>query len=311
VDDVGEDRSLSIPAGLAGERIDVALARLLGLSRTKAADLVATGAVALDGKHANKGDRVDEGQWLELHLPDPKPSQLTAPQPVDGLVIMYEDDDVVVVDKPAGVAAHPSPGWEGLTVIGGLMATGHQVATAGAAERQGIVHRLDVGTTGLMAVAKTNRAYTELKAQFKQRTVDKVYRALVQGHPDPLRGTIDAPIGRHPKQDWRMAVVTNGRPSITHYDTEEAFAHASYLRIQLETGRTHQIRVHMTAMRHPCVGDVTYGADPTLSARLGLTRQGLHAAELSFDHPVSGDRVHLLSQDPPDLAAALCLLRGD
>lgn len=306
---MAEPRVLAVPEGLAGERIDVALSRLLGLSRTKAAELVAGGHVELDGRHAAKGDRVLEGQWLQVALPEPASALQVAPEPVEGLSIVFEDDEVVVVDKPAGVAAHPSPGWDGPTVIGGLLATGHQVATAGAAERQGVVHRLDVGTTGLMAVAKTDRAYASLKAQFRDRTVEKVYRAIVQGHPDPLSGTIDAPIGRHPRSDWRMAVVTGGRPSVTHYDTQEAFAHASYLRINLETGRTHQIRVHMSAMKHPCVGDTTYGADPTLSARLGLTRQALHAGELAFDLPSSGERIHLQSPNPPDMSVALTRLQ--
>ncbi len=305
---VPDSRSLAVPEGLAGERIDVALARLLGLSRTKAADMVASGAVELDGHAAAKGDRVHEGQWLDVSLDEPAPSVLANPEPVLGMSIVFEDDEVVVVNKPAGVAAHPSPGWSGPTVVGGLLATGHQLASAGAAERQGIVHRLDVGTTGLMMVAKSDRAYSALKEQFRDRTVDKVYRALVQGHPDPLSGTIDAPIGRHPRSDWRMAVVTGGRPSITHYDTQEAFPHASYLRINLETGRTHQIRVHMAAMKHPCVGDTTYGADPTLSKRLGLDRQALHAGELAFTHPASGERVRLTSDDPRDMVIALARL---
>src|SRR5207244_12644731 len=162
------------------------------------------------------------------------------------------------------------------------------VATSGAAERQGIVHRLDAGTTGLMVVAKSEPAYSALKRAFRERAVDKRYHALVQGHPDPLRGTVDAPIARHPSGDGRFAVLTGGRPSVTHYDTIEAFRAASLLDITLETGRTHQIRVHLAAVRHPCVGDLTYGADPTLAARLGLQRQWLHAYRLGFPHPAGG-----------------------
>jgi len=234
---VAEERSLPVPEGLDGERIDVALSRLLGLSRSKSAELVVAGHVDLSGRPASKGDRVEAGQWLAIRLPDPPaPPQIIA-EPVPGLRVVYDDADLVVVDKPAGVAAHPSPGWEGPTVIGGLAAAGYRIATSGAAERQGVVHRLDVGTTGLMAVAKTEAAYADLKRQFKDRSVDKVYRSIVQGHLDPLSGTIDAPIGRHPGADWRMAVVAGGRPSITHYDTLEAFAHASLVRIELETGR--------------------------------------------------------------------------
>ncbi len=224
--------------------------------------------------------------------------------------MVYEDDDLVVVDKPVGVAAHPSPGWTGPTVLGALAAAGVRVSTSGAAERQGIVHRLDVGTSGLMVVAKSEAAYSALKRAFKERTVDKTYHALVQGHPDPSRGTIDAPVGRHPVHDYRWAVVAEGKDSVTHYETIEAFAAASLLEVHLETGRTHQIRVHFSALRHPCVGDLTYGADPTLAARLGLHRQWLHARRLAFDHPVTGERVSFESAYPADLAHALDLVRG-
>ncbi len=223
--------------------------------------------------------------------------------------IVYDDDDVIVVDKPVGVAAHPSPGWTGATVLGGLAGAGFRVSTSGSAERQGIVHRLDVGTSGLMVVAKSDRAYTSLKRAFKDREVEKIYHAMVQGHPDPLTGTVDAPIDRHPSSDWKWAVVANGKPSITHYDTLEAHRAASLLEIRLETGRTHQIRVHMAALRHPCVGDLTYGADPTLAARLGLTRQWLHAVRLGFEHPSSGERVLFTSEYPDDLAQSLAALR--
>jgi 23S rRNA pseudouridine1911/1915/1917 synthase len=303
-------RTLPVPDGLAGERVDVALTRLFGLSRTRAAELVGAGAVLLDGSAPSKSDRVQAGSWLEVQLPDPPRPQTVTADAVDGLVIVHQDADLVVVDKPVGVAAHASPGWSGPTVLGGLAAAGVQVATSGAAERQGIVHRLDVGTSGLMVVAKSERAYRELKRAFKDRTVDKTYHALVQGHPDPSRGTIDAPVGRHPVHDYRWAVVAEGKDSITHYETLEAFAAASLVEIHLETGRTHQIRVHFSALRHPCVGDLTYGADPTLAARLGLTRQWLHAVRLAFDHPGSGERVTFTSTYPSDLAHALDVVRG-
>ena len=219
------------------------------------------------------------------------------------LGIVYDDDDIVVVDKPTGVAAHPSLGWEGPTVVGALAAAGFRIATSGAPERQGVVHRLDVGTSGLMVVAKTEGAYSALKRAFKERTVEKIYHAVVQGHPDPLAGTIDAPIGRHPNHSWKFAVVPDGKPSVTHYETFEAFPGASLLEIHLETGRTHQIRVHMAAHRHPCVGDPLYGADPTLSARLGLTRQWLHAHRLEFAHPTTGEWVRSESPVPGRLPA--------
>jgi len=209
------------------------------------------------------------------------------------------------------VAAHPTPGWSGPTVTGGLAAAGHTIATSGAAERQGIVHRLDANTTGVMVVAKSERAYSALKRAFRERAVDKRYHALVQGHPDPLRGTVDAPIGRHPSGDGRFAVVSDGRPSVTHYDTLEAFRAASLISVHLETGRTHQIRVHMAALRHPCVGDLLYGADPVLAARLGLTRQWLHAVSLTFAHPADGREVTFTSDYPADLAHALDILRAE
>ena len=302
---MGEQRSLPVPEGLEGERVDAALARLFGLSRTKAADLAAEGHVLLDGEVVGKSARVLTGSWLEVTLPDPPEPVRVVAQTVEGLRIVFDDDDIVVVDKPVGVAAHPSPGWTGPTVVGGLAGAGYRISTSGADERQGVVHRLDVGTTGLMAVAKSERAYTSLKRQFKERTVDKTYHALVQGQMDPPRGTIDAPIDRHPQHEYRWAVVTAGKPSVTHYETIEAYRHASLLEIHLETGRTHQIRVHTSAMRHPCAGDLTYGADPVLAKRLGLQRQWLHAVRLSFDHPGSGERVEFTSPYAPDLAHAL------
>lgn len=298
-----DTRQLPVPEGLAGERADVGIARLLGLSRSAAADLCSSGAVAIDGRPVAKSDRLVADAWLEVTLPEPEVER--APEPVEGMRIVLDDDDIVIVDKPVGVAAHPSPGWDGPTVVGGLAAAGYRISTSGAAERQGVVHRLDVGTTGLMVVAKSEAAYADLKRQFKDRSVTKVYRAIAQGHLDPLTGTIDAPIGRHPSADYKMAVVTGGRPSVTHYETLEAFPHASLLEIDLETGRTHQIRVHMAAMRHPLVGDTTYGADPTLAARVGLSRPALHAARLEIAHPATGELVAVESPDPPDFAEAL------
>jgi len=306
----GQVRALPVPDGLDGLRLDVAVSRLFGLSRTTAAGLLDTGAVCVGGKDARKSDRANAGDWLEVTLP---PADAPAPvaQAVPGLRIVLEDDDIVVVDKPVGVAAHPSPGWTGPTVIGGLAAAGHRVSTSGAAERQGIVHRLDVGTTGLMVVAKTEHSYSVLKAAFRERTVDKEYAALVQGHPDPTRGTIDAPIDRHPTHDYRWAVVSGGKPSVTHYETLEAFRAATLMHVRLETGRTHQIRVHFAAVRHPCVGDMTYGADPTLAARLGLERQWLHAYRLGFEHPGDGHRVEVDSPFPADLQHALDVLTAE
>ena len=298
-------RALPVPDGLDGMRVDAGLAKLLGLSRTVIAGLTEAGDVQVDGRPAGKSDRLVAGTMLEVTLPAPaRPVQVQAIV-IEGMTVLFEDEDIVVVDKPIGVAAHPSPGWTGPTVIGGLAGAGVRVSTSGSAERQGVVHRLDVGTTGVMVVAKSEQAYTSLKRAFKERTVEKRYHALVQGHPDPSVGTIDAPIDRHPRHDYKFAVVANGKPSVTHYETLEAHRAASLLDVRLETGRTHQIRVHFSALKHPCVGDLTYGADPVLAKRFGLSRQWLHARRLGFDHPSDGRWVEFTSDYPADLADAL------
>jgi 23S rRNA pseudouridine1911/1915/1917 synthase len=308
---VPESRLLPVPDGLDGLRLDVAVSRLFGLSRTAAADLVDDGAVVLNGTVPARSVKVRGGSLLEITIPDPIDLAAAPPREVSGLAVLYEDDDLIAVDKPVGVAAHPTIGWDGPTVVQALAALGRQIATSGAAERQGIVHRLDAGTTGVMVVAKSERAYTALKRAFKERSVDKRYSALVQGHPDPSSGTIDAPLGRHPGSDWKFAVVADGRPSVTHYATEEAYRSASLLDVQLETGRTHQIRVHMAAVRHPCCGDLLYGADPTLARRLGLSRQWLHARQLGFEHPGSGEWLEITSPYPADLQHALDVLDAE
>ncbi|KQO99765.1 RluA family pseudouridine synthase [Leifsonia sp. Leaf264] len=305
-----ETRSLPVPDGLDGTRVDAAIAKLLGFSRTFAAEVAEAGGVSVDGRTVDKSDRLRGGSWLEVSWA-PKQALQIVPIPVPDLGIVYDDDDIVVVDKPAGVAAHPSVGWEGPTVVGALAAAGFRISTSGAPERAGVVHRLDAGTSGLMVVAKSEKAYTALKRAFHDREVEKIYHAVVQGHPDPLLGTIDAPIGRHPRSDWKFAVIADGKHSVTHYETIEAFPYASLLEIHLETGRTHQIRVHMAAQRHPCVGDAMYGADPNLSSKLGLTRQWLHARQLSFDHPSSGEWITFQSAYAPELQHALDVLRGD
>lgn len=292
----------------AGARADAGLAGILGISRSLAATLIAGGHVVSRGRALGKSAKLAVGDVLDVSMPEQRDPLEVVEEVVEGLKILLDDDDFVVVDKPVGVAAHPSPGWVGPTVVGGLAGAGYRISTSGSPERAGIVHRLDVGTSGVMVVAKSERAYTALKRAFKERTVDKVYHAVVQGLPDPLTGTIDAPIGRHPGHDWRFAVIEDGRHSITHYEVLEAFGKASLVEVHLETGRTHQIRVHFSALRHPCAGDLTYGADPRLAATLGLTRQWLHARELGFDHPVTGERIRVTSDYPQDLAYALELL---
>jgi 23S rRNA pseudouridine1911/1915/1917 synthase len=304
-----DHRSLRVPDGLEGERIDVAMAQLFGLSRSRAAELIADGRVRLDGSDVSKSERVLPGALLDVEIPAEADPLGIVPEIVEGIKIIHDDPAIVVIDKPVGVAVHPSPGWRGPTVVGHLSGAGFRISTSGAKEREGIVQRLDVGTSGVMVIAKSEQAYSVLKNAFRQRTVDKTYHALVQGHPDPLSGTVDAPIGRHPGADYKFAVMDGGRASVTHYETIEAHRFASLLEVHLETGRTHQIRVHMAALKHPCVGDLTYGADPVLARRVGLERQWLHAVRLGFEHPDSGEYVTYESSYPDDLAAALETIR--
>ena len=301
-----------VPDALAGQRVDVVASRVTGHSRSRVAELIAAGGMLLDGETVKRASRiVTAGAMLEL-VTEPRPTQVASrPRLVGGLEIIHEDRDIVVVDKPAGVAAHPSLGWEGPSVTEHLAAAGIAIATSGAPERQGVVSRLDVGTSGLMVLARSERAYSVLKQAFRDKAVDKTYQALVQGHPDPFSGTIDAPIGRHPGHEWKMAIVGGGRESVTHYETLEAHRAATLVEVSLETGRTHQIRVHFAAIGHPCCGDPLYGSDPALAKRLGLDRQWLHATRLAFEHPVEGNRVEFKSELPRDLEHALREVRSD
>ena len=303
-----ELRTLSVPEGVAGERIDSALVRVLGLSRSAIVRLIDDGDITSEGKALGKSDRVSASQVIEVLLPDTIERDPIPLTPLDGLDIVYNDDHILVINKPVGCAAHPSPGWHGPTVVGALAAAGYTISTSGAQERAGIVHRLDVGTSGLMVVAKTDRAFTVLKEAFRTRSVDKTYHALVQGHIDPASGTIDAPIDRHPKVDHRFAVVADGKESITHYELIEYYRAVTLVKVELETGRTHQIRVHFSALNHPLVGDTIYGADPVLAKALHMSRPWLHAIELNFNHPVTGIALALKAPYPPDLQAALALL---
>ena len=303
-----ELRTLSVPEGVAGERIDSALTRVLGLSRTAVVKLLEDGDITTAGKAMPKSDRVTAGQIIDVLMPAPINTDPIPLTPLEGLTIVFDDQDIVVIDKPIGCAAHPSPGWTGPTVVGALMAAGYTISTSGPAERQGIVHRLDVGTSGLMIVAKSDKAFHVLKDAFRNRTVDKIYHAMVQGHMDPTTGTIDAPIDRHPKEDHRFAVMATGKESITHYEVIEFYRGVSMVKIELETGRTHQIRVHFSALHHPLVGDTTYGADPVLAKSLQMSRPWLHAAELRFAHPVTGEALNFHAPYPADLTRSLALL---
>jgi 23S rRNA pseudouridine1911/1915/1917 synthase len=308
---MSEARLIAVPDGLAGMRADAGLAKLLGLSRTAAAELIDQGMVVSGGRAVGKSDKLQADQSIEVTLGSKRDALEIHADEVPDFKIIYEDSDIIVVDKPAGIASHPSVGWDGPTVPGALLARGITLSTSGASERQGIVQRLDVGTSGLMTLAKSELAYSRLKQMFRDRVVDKTYHAIVQGHLDPAAGTFDAPIARHPKSEFKFHVAEGGKHSITHYQTIEMFRGASLVEVNLETGRTHQIRVHFSAFRHPLVGDTMYGADPTLAAKLKLGRQWLHAVKLSFEHPISGERVTFESEYPADLKFALeCLQNG-
>ena len=299
-----------IDASLSGERVDTALARLLGISRSVAAELCERGDAQVSNKVLSKSDRVNLADVLIVKPPVAAEPLRVTETPVQELLVIYQDEDIVVVDKPAGVVAHPTVGFDGPTVAGALLARGIQLSTSGAQERQGIVQRLDVGTSGLMMLAKSELAYSRLKQAFRDRAVHKIYHAIIQGQPDPSEGTLDAPIGRHPKAEFKFAIVEGGKPSITHYKTLELFPASTLCEVNLETGRTHQIRVHFAAFKHPLLGDTMYGADPKLAKSLGLTRQWLHAKELGFTHPITAKQIDLVSEYPADLTAVLERLRS-
>jgi 23S rRNA pseudouridine1911/1915/1917 synthase len=306
---VNEEKLVQVPEGLGGSRADAGIAKLLGMSRSAVAAMLESGLVQQSDRVLGKSDSLVTDAWLRITLPSPKVALEIVAENVEGLTVVYQDQDIVVVDKPAGVAAHPSVGWDGPSVGGALLALGIEMSTSGVAERQGIVSRLDVGTSGLMVLTKTEVAYSRMKQAFRDRVVDKTYHALAQGHPDPSSGTIDAPIGRHLKHEYKFAVTANGKPSLTHYKTLEAFQAASLLEIELETGRTHQIRVHLAAFKHPLAGDTLYGCDSKFAQRLGLDRQFLHAMKLGFIHPTKGEYVSFESSYPQDLNHALEVLR--
>ncbi|MEY3406589.1 MAG: hypothetical protein RLZZ556_661 [Actinomycetota bacterium] len=306
-----EQKMIQVPEGLAGNRADAGIAKLLGFSRAYVAEIIESGSVLQNDIAISKSDLLLKDALLQITLPKPKPPLELVAELVPDLKVIYQDKDIVVVDKPEGVASHPSVGWSGPTVGGALLALGITMLTSGVAERQGIVSRLDVGTSGLMVLTRTEIAYSRMKQAFRDRKVDKTYHALVQGHPDPSSGTIDAPIARHPKHEYKFTVANDGKPSITHYQTLEAFRSASLIEVELETGRTHQIRVHFSAFKHPLVGDTLYGCDPKLAAHLKMSRQWLHAIKLGFIHPTTGEYVSFDSEYPEDLVGSLQILRAD
>ena len=295
-----------VPPALAGERLDRIVAIIGDLSRSDAAKTIDAGGVIVDGAAASSGKvRLEEGQRVEVD-PGAFPTVVPpGPDPAVEFAVVHADDDVIVVDKPPGLVVHPGAGNPGGTLANGLLARYPELESVGERMRPGIVHRLDAGSSGLLVVARNDRAREELIAQFADHSATRVYDAMVWGVPEAPHGIIDAPLGRSKSDPLRMAVVADGRPSRTDYrvvGTYSSPATVSRLECRLETGRTHQIRVHLSSIDHPLLGDPVYGQRrPTL----GLQRPFLHAAELAFDHPVSGERLTFRCPLPPDLAAWL------
>ena len=300
-------RLVPAPDALVGKRFDVAVAKMLGISRAKAADLIETGQARVLGRDIAKSSSLQAGETVEFDIVEER----SEPEPIaHDMAVVYEDDDVVVVDKPVGVAAHASVGWTGPTVLGRLLGRGVRITPSRAAGRQGIVSRLDVGTSGLMLVCKSELAYVEMRRQFAEHEVVKTYHALVQGNLKEDKATIEAPIGRAKVSDFRFCVTPAGKEAITHWDVMERFGEATLVSVNLETGRTHQIRVHFSSIGHPLVGDPMYGANPQLSEALGLERQWLHAMQLEFRHQRTHVWTTVRSHYPVDLQHALDVMRN-
>ena len=290
------------PDALIGKRFDVAVSKMLGISRAKSAELIETNQVRGLNREMAKSSTLMEGDIVEFDIVEERkePESLA-----EDMAVVYEDDDVIVVDKPVGVAAHASVGWTGPTVLGSLLQRGVHITSLGAAGRQGIVSRLDVGTSGLMLVCKSDLAYKEMRRQFAEHEVVKTYHALVQGNLKEDKATIEAPIGRAKVSDFRFTVTPTGKEAITHWDVLERFGEATLVKVNLETGRTHQIRVHFSSIGHPLVGDPMYGANPVMAKELGLERQWLHAMQLEFRHPRTHVWTTVKSRYPADLQHAL------
>ena len=285
-------RLVPAPDALVGKRFDVAVAKMLGISRAKAADLIETGQARVLGRDIAKSSSLQAGETVEFDIVEER----SEPEPIaHDMAVVYEDDDVVVVDKPVGVAAHASVGWTGPTVLGSLLDRGVRITSYG---------------SGLMLVCKSELAYVEMRRQFAEHEVVKTYHALVQGNLKEDKATIEAPIGRAKVSDFRFCVTPAGKEAITHWDVMERFGEATLVSVNLETGRTHQIRVHFSSIGHPLVGDPMYGANPQLSETLGLERQWLHAMQLEFRHPRTHVWTTVRSHYPVDLQHALDVMRN-
>ncbi len=296
--------SEQIPPALAGERLDRIVSIMTGASRADASVLVIAGGASVDGVVALIGKtRLREDQHVEVDETLLPSAQLPQADPSVPVTVVYIDDDLIVIDKPAGLVVHPGAGNPDGTLVNGLLARFPELAGVGEPHRPGIVHRLDIGTSGLLAVARTEPAYHALVHSLSTHVVKRVYRAVVWGHPESPHGVIDAPIGRDHRDPMRMSVVVDGKPARTHYEVLATYtepAHVAVLECRLETGRTHQIRVHLAAIGHPVVGDGTYGG---LREAIQTPRPFLHAARLELAHPVTGAALAFSSTLPADLAA--------
>lgn len=297
-------KTVPLPENLAGERFDVGLARMLGISRAKAEALICRGEARLE-RAAKKSEKLEEGDTVILEAQEQRPS--CPCRPPSFLEILYQDFDIVVVNKPADLASHPCAGWDGDTVTEALERQGVRLCSDGPAGRRGVVSRLDVGTSGAMVLCKSNEAYVEMKRQFASHEVEKTYHALASGY---LRGpaTIEAPIGRDPGARFRFAVSPYGKDAVTHYRPLETFKGFTLCQVRIETGRTHQIRVHFASIGHPLAGDCLYGSNPKLDCDLGLERQWLHAKSLRFKHPVTRVWMRVEAPYPEDLRRSLDIL---
>jgi 23S rRNA pseudouridine1911/1915/1917 synthase len=297
-------KTLELTADRAGERLDVFVSRRCHeLSRSHARRLIDEGLVQLDGRQAKPSDAVAAGATVTVNIPPPEKMELVAEEMP--LTVIYQDFDIIVIDKPAGLTVHPAPGHPSGTLVNALLAIAPDLKGIAGTLRPGIVHRLDKDTSGLMVVAKTDRAHRALSRQLKERRVRKTYLALVHGVPDPPEGVIEAPIARHPKNRKKMAVVAGGREAETKYRIRETFPGYALVEVEPVTGRTHQIRVHMAAIGHPVVGDTTYGKRSDL-----VDRQFLHACKLAFAMPLGEREVEFESPLPPDMRQALDKLRA-
>lgn len=292
----------------AGKRLDVFLAERTGITRSRIQALIGEGLVTASGSNVGKHHRLRPGEVVVLEVPEP---DLPSPRPEDiEIVVLYQDECLAVVSKPAGMVVHPAAGHREGTLVNALLAHLDGLSGVGGALRPGIVHRLDKDTSGLMVVAKDDRTHQDMQRMLRERLLKRQYLALVHGVPPSPKGTVDAPVGRHPRDRKRMAVTSvGGKAAVTRFQVLEEFPLAALLRVDLETGRTHQIRVHMSYIGHPVVGDSVYGRVGRLEKDLGITRQFLHAYRLVFPHPRTGEKLDFEDPLPEDLADALERLR--